>query len=68
MNTIIATTTNNALVARHINVISAKKGSSLMGTALSLLIEEAKRQMRSTSVCHFLYKKDNGEIRKYNYK
>jgi hypothetical protein len=45
MNTIIATTTNDALVAKHITTISAKKGSSLMGTALSLLIEEAKRQI-----------------------
>ena len=63
MNTVIATTTNNALVARHIATISAKKGSSLMGTALSLLIEEAKRQMRTMSGCHFIYKKANGEIR-----
>ena len=63
MNTIIATATNNALVARHITAISAMTGSSLMGASKALLIEEAKRQMRSTSGCHFIYKKANGEFR-----
>ena len=62
MKTIIATTTNNALVARHISVITAKKGSALMGTSKALLIEEAKRQMRN-GVCHFIYTKKNGEVR-----
>ena len=57
MNTIIATTTNDALVARHINAITAKTGSSLMGVSKALLIEEAKRQMRTTSGCHFVYLK-----------
>lgn len=56
MNTIITTTTNNALVATHISAISAKTGSTLMGTAKALLIEEAKRQMRN-GVCHFVYLK-----------
>ena len=55
--TIITTATNNALVARHISAITAKTGSALMGTSKALLIEEAKRQMRSTSGCHFLYLK-----------
>ena len=55
MNTIVTTTTNDALVARHINAITAKTGSSLMGVSKALLIEEAKRQMRTTSGCHFLY-------------
>ena len=30
---------------------------------INVLIEEAKRQMRTTSGCHFIYKKANGEIR-----
>lgn len=64
MNTIITTATNNALVARHIATITAKTGSALMGTSKALLIEEAKRQMRSTSGCHFLYLKvSTNEVR-----
>ena len=62
MNTIITTATNNALVARHIEVISAKKGSTLIGSAKALLIEEAKRQMRA-GTCHFLYVKKDGSVR-----
>lgn len=62
MNTIISTTTNNALVAAHIKAITIKTGSALMGTSKALLIEEAKRQMRN-GVCHFIYKKKNGEVR-----
>ena len=57
MNTIITTATNNALVAAHIKAITIKTGSALMGTSKALLIEEAKRQMRSTSGCHFVYLK-----------
>lgn len=53
MNTIIATTTNDALVATHINAITAKTGLSLMGMSKALLIEKAKRQMRN-GVCHFI--------------
>ena len=63
MTTIITTATNNALVARHISAITAKTGSALMGTSKALLIEEAKRQMRTTSGCHFIYQKANGEVR-----
>lgn len=62
MNTIITTTTNNALVARHIATVSVKKGSSLIGIAKSMLIEEAKRQMRA-GTCHFLYVKKDGSVR-----
>lgn len=62
MNTIITTTTNNALVARHIEAITIKTGSALMGVSKALLIEEAKRQMRN-GVCHFIYVKKNGEVR-----
>lgn len=62
MNTIISTTTNNALVAAHIKAITIKTGSALMGTSKALLIEEAKRQMRN-GVCHFIYQKKNGEVR-----
>ncbi len=62
MNTIITTATNNALVARHIEVISRKTGSALMGTSKALLIEEAKRQMRE-GVCHFIYMKKDGSVR-----
>ena len=62
MNTTIITATNNALVARHIAVISAEKGSALMGSAKALLIEEAKRQMRA-GTCHFLYVKKDGSVR-----
>lgn len=61
MKTII-TATNDALVAAHIKVITAKTGSALMGTSKALLIEEAKRQMRN-GVCHFIYLKKNGEVR-----
>lgn len=63
MTTIITTATNNALVARHIASISRTTGSGLMGASKALLIEEAKRQMRSTSGCHFIYQKANGEVR-----
>ena len=59
--TIIAT--NNALTARHIASISRTTGSTLMGASKALLIAEAKRQMRTTSGCHFIYKKVNGEVR-----
>ena len=62
MNTIITTTTNNALVAAHIKAITIKTGSALMGTSKALLIEEAKHQMRN-GVCHFIYLKKNGEVR-----
>jgi len=62
MNTIITTATNNALVARHIEVITLKTGSVLMGTSKALLIEEAKRQMRN-GVCHFVYMKKDGSVR-----
>ena len=63
MNTIITTTTNNALVAAHIASITRTTGSALMGTSKALMIEEAKRQMRSTSGCHFLYMKKDGSVR-----
>lgn len=62
MNTIITTTTNNALVAAHIKAITIKTGSALMGTSKALLIEEAKRQMRN-GVCHFIYLKKDGSVR-----
>ena len=62
MTTTIATITNNALVARHITAIAARTGSTLMGTAKALLIEEAKRQMRE-GVCHFIFRKADGSIR-----
>lgn len=62
MNTIITTSTNNALVAAHIAAITAKTGSVLMGTSKALLIEEAKRQMRK-GVCHFIYQKKDGSAR-----
>ena len=61
MNTII-TATNNALVARHIEAITIKTGSALMGVSKALLIEEAKEQMRK-GVYHFVYMKKNGEVR-----
>ncbi len=60
--TVITTATNNALVARHIDTITVKTGSALMGMSKALLIEEAKRQMRN-GVCHFIYLKKNGEVR-----
>ena len=62
MKTIISTTTNNALVATHINAITVKTGSALMGASKAILIEEAKRQMRE-GVCHFIYMEKNGECR-----
>ena len=63
MNTIITTSPNNTLVAAHIKAITMMTGSAMMGTSKALLIEEAKRQMRSTSGCHMIYKKVNGEYR-----
>ena len=60
METIIST--NNALVARHIAVVSIKKDSPFMGIAKSMLIEEAKRQMRN-GTCHFIYMKKDGSVR-----
>ena len=62
MKTIITTATNNALVSKHIEAITRKTGSALMGMSKALLIEEAKRQMRN-GVCHFIYLKKNGEVR-----
>ena len=61
MNT-INTATNNALTARHIAAISAVKGSTLIGSAKALIIEEVKRQMRN-GTCHFLYLKKDGSVR-----
>ena len=61
METII-TTTNDALLARHIATVSASKNSAYVGIAKSLLIEEAKRQMRN-GTCHFLYVKKDGSVR-----
>ena len=49
----ITTTTTDALVATHIDRITAKTGSALMGASKALLIEEAKRQMGG-GVCHFI--------------
>lgn len=65
MNAII---TNNPLVATHIASIAHTTGSELMGMSKALLIEEAKRQMRTTSGCHFVYlkkadKNGNQEVR-----
>ena len=59
MNAII---TNDTLVARHITAITAITGSSLKGAGIAIMIEEVKRQMRN-GVCHFIYKKANGELR-----
>ena len=58
----IATLTNDALVAAHIRTITVKTGSSLMGASKAMLIEEAKRQMRN-GICHFVYLKKNGQVR-----
>ena len=62
MRTLITTATNNALVATHINAITTITGSSLKGMGIALMIEEVKRQMRN-GVCHFIYKKANGQYR-----
>lgn len=61
MNT-LAITTSDALLARHIVAVSTKKNSTYVGIAKSLLIEEAKRQMRN-GTCHFLYVKKDGSVR-----
>ena len=60
METIIAT--SSRLTATHIATITAKKGSTYVGIAKSMLIEEAKRQMRA-GTCHFLYMKKDGSVR-----
>ena len=57
MNTIITAFTNKTLISNHIRAISIKTGSALMGMSKALLIEEAKRQMRSTNGCRFIYLK-----------
>lgn len=62
MNTTIITTTNE-LVATHITGIAKRTGSALMGMSKALLIEEAKRQMRSTSGAHIIYRKVDGSFR-----
>ena len=54
--------TNDALLSRHIATVSIKKNSALLGIAKSMLIEEAKRQMRA-GTCHFLYLKKDGSVR-----
>lgn len=54
--------TTNALVARHIESVSAAKNSLYTGIAKAMLIEEAKRQMRA-GTCHFLYLKKDGSVR-----
>lgn len=61
MKTILATT-NDVLLARHIAAVSTRKNSAYLGIAKSLLIEEAKRQMRA-GTCHFLYVKKDGSVR-----
>lgn len=58
----LAITTSDAILARHIVAVSTKKNSGYVGIAKSLLIEEAKRQMRS-GTCHFLYVKKDGSVR-----
>ena len=62
MPKVISTATNNALLARHIAAVTVKKNSVYVGIAKSLLIEEAKRQMRN-GTCHFLYVKKDGSFR-----
>lgn len=62
MGIVITATTNSPLLARHIASVTIRKGSAYVGIAKSLLIEEAKRQMRS-GTCHFLYVKKDGSVR-----
>ena len=59
---ITAVQTSDHLLAHHIAAITIKKNSSYIGIAKSLLIEEAKRQMRE-GTCHFLYVKKDGSVR-----
>lgn len=61
MKTII-TSTNDALVAAHIDAITRTTGSALKGVSTAMLIEECKEQMRR-GVCHFVYRKKDGSIR-----
>lgn len=53
---------SNKLVVRHIAAVSVTKNSAYIGIAKSMLIEEAKRQMRE-GTCHFLYVKKDGSVR-----
>ncbi len=48
MNTTVIFT-NNSLTARHITSITKTISLELIGASKALLIEEAKRQMRTTS-------------------
>lgn len=54
--------TKETRLTKHINMITSKTGSVLMGASKALLIEEAKRQMRG-GVCHFIYRKKDGSMR-----
>ena len=58
MNTTVIFT-NNSLTARHIISITNTTGSELMGASKALLIEEAKRQMRTISGEVFNLKSSN---------
>lgn len=58
----IITTSNNELVTKHIVACTEATNSIFKGTALALLIEEAKKQMRE-GVCHFIYTKKDGTQR-----
>lgn len=60
MNIVISTCSR--LVGSHISRVSTATGSLYKGVAVSLLIEEAKRQMRG-GVCHFVYMKADGSLR-----
>ena len=58
----ITISTCSKLVGSHISRVSTATGSLYKGVAVSLLIEEAKRQMRG-GVCHFVYMKADGSLR-----
>lgn len=53
--------TNNLTMTR-MSVIMDRTGSPIMAGAKAVMIENAKRQMK-TGVCHFVYEKKNGELR-----
>lgn len=54
--------TNDRLTVTRIAVITRRTGSQIAGGAKAILIESAKRIMRS-GICHFVYTKKDGTLR-----
>lgn len=60
--TVLGTITNDSLVQRHIEAITAVTKSAYKGISIAALIEECKVQMRQ-GTCHFVFLKKDGTTR-----